>query len=119
MKPFRTELKSWKTFEDIYKPRTLREFVRDLEGINALDEMRWFFDKKGSFIGATGQSYLKNKILEMLQSAEGRIALGNIDANQVAILLGNPSLVTASASQRAQALINYFNIDVNFNLIFK
>ena len=119
VKPFRIELKSWNTFENIYKPRTLQEFVRDLEGINALDEMQWVFDKKGSFIGAAGQSYLKNKILEMLQSAEGRAALGNISPSKAATLLDNRSLVTATSSQIEQAFIDFFNIESNFIKIFQ
>ncbi|MFW5701074.1 MAG: hypothetical protein ACOCWM_05230 [Cyclobacteriaceae bacterium] len=73
--PFRRELKSWASFADKYKSGFLKEFVEDLNSIDDIEDMGWFFDKKGDF---SDPDYLKKMVLGTLKSDNGRHALESL-----------------------------------------
>jgi len=111
--PFRRELKSWASFADKYKSGFLKEFAEDLTSVDDIEEMGWFFDKKGDF---ADPDYLKMKVLETLASEKGKEAL-QIITKQKASDLFNKNLMDLTDDELVSNIIQ--NIDTNFNNIFQ
>ncbi len=89
----------------------IKEFIeRDLKSINSLDELIWKI---------RGNKLTKEQVNAFLSSTEGRVALSNIDAAQANRLLGLSNLSNTNKPAIAQAFIDHFNVENNFNLIFK
>lgn len=89
----------------------IKEFIeRDLKSINSLDELIWKI---------RGNKLTKEQVNAFLSSPEGRVALSNIDAAQANRLLGLSNLSNTNKPAIAQAFIDHFNVENNFNLIFK
>ena len=119
-KPLRREMKSWRAFSTKYRPGFLKELVEDLKGINSMDEMGWFFDKKGDFV--KDETYLKDNVMDALRSIEGKEYLKSISAAKANQLLERTDLRDATELQRekiSEVLISYFDDAGNFNKIFK
>lgn len=89
----------------------LDEFVkRDLNNIESLNNLQWRIK---------GQKLTKEKVLEYLSSNEGREMLKNIPAEKANKILKRIDLDNDFPLEIADAFINHFKVDSNFNLIFK
>ena len=113
----RLELKSWSTFSPTYYDGMADEFVKDLKQINDLEDMKWLFDGKGSFVqnGALNYDYLKTAVKQALQqNIEMLKTIPAAKANQ----LFDGGFTEADKTGMANAIISYFDNMSNFKKVF-
>jgi hypothetical protein len=104
----RIELKSWKK---IYSASFIKQFIdKDLTSVIRLEDLEWAFDGKYP-------TNLKNDILAVLKSNNGKAALNNLGFNQAKQLFPNDELM--DNLNYADRIIKNFEKDEVFNLIFK
>ena len=108
------ELKNWSG----WYPETIRtQFIRDLQGINSLEELKWVYNSTSG----VNKSNLKDKILETLKKADGSAVdeLENLFnknqnfRNKVSEWIGNERNVDG------EGFLKWLSKDDNFNKIFE
>jgi hypothetical protein len=107
------ELKNWDTFY----PSTIRsQFVKDLNKMTELGELKWFF-KKSDGVNAGN---LKEQVLSALTKQGGGPVdeLNNISLEQVRKILGD-DYGSITNTNRIQKLTTALNDDNFFNTIFE
>ena len=101
------EFKSVKDIKDSY----IVQFVKDLKRTDVTDfgQIRWVFDHI-----KLSDSQVKIKFIAALN--RNKALLDTIDLSKIRILLSNDFIIE---SNKSQSIINFFNIDFNFNSVFK
>ncbi|MFN3378385.1 MAG: hypothetical protein ACK41O_02960 [Runella zeae] len=97
------------------------EFVKDLKQINDLEDMKWLFDGKGSFVqnGALNYDYLKTAVKQALQ--QNIEMLKTIPADKANELLKRDDLRSGTDAEKialANAIISHFDNLANFKKVF-
>lgn len=104
----RIEVKSWKR---LYSTSFIKQFIdKDLTSVIRLEDLEWVFDGKYS-------TNLKNDILAVLKSNNGKAALNNLGFSKAKQLFPNDELM--DNLNFADRIIKNFEKDEVFNLIFK
>ena len=98
-------------------PSTIKnQFIKDLQSIKNLDELKWVFNTTSGVTKAN----LKSKIISTLRKADGKAIeeLGNISLDQVKKLFKNEAKVI-NKGNRIEFLLKKLEDDKVFNEIFE
>ena len=107
------EMKNWAK----WYPSTIKnQFIKDLQSIKNLDELKWIFNTTSGVTKAN----LKSKIISTLRKADGKAIeeLGNISLDQVKKLFKNEAKVI-NKENRIEFLLKKLEDDKVFNEIFE
>lgn len=113
-KLIRAELKNW---GDFYPDVIRNQFVKDLNKMTEIGELKWFFNKTS---GITDNKVLKEKVLKALRKADGSVVdeLDVVSLERVKGLLGNKYGIIREGNKTTK-LLEALSDDKIFNQIFE
>jgi len=97
----------------ITKNKIIEQFIeRDLfnPNITSINQIQWRLKETG---------FTKAQLNTWLNTTECRTAIENLGVDKIAELLGDASILDLTDVQAVDKLIDYLNIDANYNLIFR